>query len=38
MVSHRDGRKKLETATEQNRLGAVLMAPRNEKIEIPISG
>jgi len=38
MVSHRDGRKKLEPATEQNRLGAVPIVPRNEKIEIPISG
>jgi hypothetical protein len=38
MVSHRDGRKKLEPATEQNHLGAVLIMPRNEKINIPISG
>jgi hypothetical protein len=38
MVSHRDGGKKLEPALEQNRLGAVLIMSRYEKVEIAFTG
>src|ERR1700732_204496 len=37
MVPHCDGRKTLDPAPEQNRLGAMLVAPRNEKVEIPFA-
>jgi hypothetical protein len=38
MVSHRDGRKKLEPTIEQNRFGAVLIVSRDEKVEITFTG